>query len=73
MRLTPNITTRGRIIRAAFGILCIVGALVLVFAFPPSGWRRVAVVLLAVGGILGIFQARAAWCVVRASGLKTPF
>lgn len=72
MRLTPNITSRGRIIRAVFGVLCIVAALILVFAFPPSGWRRVAVVLLAAGGILGIFQARAGWCVVRACGIKTP-
>jgi hypothetical protein len=73
MRFTPNINSRGRAIRAAVGVLCLVAALVLVFAVPPSWWRRGAVVLLALGGIFGIFQAGTSWCAVRAAGFKTRF
>jgi hypothetical protein len=73
MQLTPNITSRGRAIRAALGILSIAAALVLVFTVAPYGWRRWLVVLLALGGIFGIFEAGAAWCAFRACGIKTRF
>lgn len=73
MNLTPNITSRGRAIRAVLGIVSIAAALVLVFTVPPTGWRRAVVVLLTLGGIFGIFQAGAGWCALRACGVKTRF
>jgi succinate-acetate transporter protein len=73
MQLTPNITARGRALRAVLGILCLAAALVLVFTVPATGWRWGAVVLLTLGGIFGIFQAAVRWCAVRAAGIKTRF
>jgi hypothetical protein len=73
MNLTPNITSRGRAIRAVLGIVSIAAALVLVFTVPAYGWRRWVVVLLTLGGIFGIFEAGTSWCAFRACGIKTRF
>ena len=73
MKLTPNIAAKGRIIRGAGGVLCLAAALALVFLVPPSGWRRLLVFALVLGGIFGIFQSGAGWCAVRAAGFKTRY
>ncbi len=71
MAMTCNIDARGRLLRALIGLVFIVAALVLVFALPPTGWRRALVVVLTLGGIFCLFEARAGWCAVRAMGIKT--
>jgi hypothetical protein len=71
MAMTCNIDSRGRLIRALIGAVFIVAALILVFALPPAGWRRALVVVLTLGGIFCLFEARAGWCAVRAMGMKT--
>lgn len=73
MPVTCNIDARGRLLRAMIGLVLLVIALALVFMFPPSGWRRVVVVILTVGGVFCLFEARAGWCAVRAMGIRTRF
>ncbi len=71
MAMTCNIDARGRLLRAFIGLVFIVAALVLVFVLPPAGWRRAVVVVLTLGGVFCLFEARAGWCAVRAMGIKT--
>lgn len=65
--LTPNIGRTGRILRAAFGVACIVAGLVL---FGYSLWVCLAFVAL---GVFGLFEAARGWCFARACGIKTRF
>ena len=73
MAMTCNIDSRGRLLRALIGLVFIVLALILVFVLPPTGWRRAVVVVLTLGGVFCLFEARMGWCAVRAMGLKTRF
>jgi len=61
----PNITGRGRVARAIWGVLLIVGASLL---FSHS---RVASLVLGAAGGFALFEAVRGWCVVRACGIKT--
>lgn len=73
MPMQCNIERKGRLIRAGGGLLLLIAALVLVFTVPPAPLRRLAVVLLALGGIFGIFEGLRGWCAVRALGIRTRF
>lgn len=48
-------------------------ALALVFLIPPTGLRRLIVVILTFGGVFTIFEALKSWCALRAMGIKTSF
>lgn len=71
-----NIDARGKAVRLIYGLLMLVGAAVvagLVLGQVLVGWGWwVAVGALAAAGALGVFEARAGWCAVRAMGIKTP-
>ena len=63
---TPNIDTRGRLLRAALGIALLAG-----------GWVthvRVSdalAALLIISGGFACFEAARSWCVARACGIRT--
>ena len=75
MPLTCNINARGKLVRLIWGMfLLVLGAVALLAWALPKGTTGswvVTVVCLVLGG-LGVFEARAGWCVVRAMGIKTP-
>ena len=73
MSLEGNIESKGRWIRGIMGIVFLGAALALVFLTPPTGVRRLVVVVLAFGGIFTIYEALRGWCVLRAMGMKTRF
>ncbi|MDB5296719.1 MAG: hypothetical protein JWO31_2702 [Phycisphaerales bacterium] len=74
MPLTCNIDAKGKAARLIWGLLLLVGA-VLLAVFWAAGrgaalpWVVVAVV--AASGAFAVFEAKAGWCVVRAMGFKT--
>ena len=72
--MTPNITTAGRVARAVSGVLCIIAAVVLwICEWPASPTTRwIAVVALGLTGPFQLYEARQAWCIARACGLRTP-
>lgn len=75
MPLPCNIDARGKAARLIYGIVLLVVALVLLFAWAlPGGspWAWVVTVVCALGGAFAVFEARAGWCVIRAMGFKTP-
>jgi hypothetical protein len=61
----PNISNRGRLVRALGALLLLVGA---VFAIAVTWWLAGA--LLALGVLVG-FEALRGWCFLRACGIKT--
>ena len=63
--LTPNISNRGRLVRAAGGAACLVGAF---FAYAISLWLTLVLGLL---GVFMLFEAARGWCALRACGVKT--
>jgi len=69
-----NIDRSGRIARALSGLICIaVGALVPWVGWPEATWLRWSVAAVAIlAGLFQLFEARKAWCVMRAMGFKTP-
>jgi len=72
--MKTNIDTRGRIARAITGVLTLcAGVACLVYEWPaPTTWRWMLIGALVLGGLFQLFEAKKAWCVVRACGLKTP-
>ena len=71
-----NIDARGRLFRGVMGVgLCAAaGALLAFWALPIGGtlaWAAVGVALL--GGLFGLYEAKAGWCAARAMGIKTRF
>ena len=60
-----NIDRRGRIVRAVWGVACIVAGLLL---WERSRWLCFA--LVAAGGF-ALYEAARGWCVMRACGIKT--
>jgi Inner membrane protein YgaP-like, transmembrane domain len=62
---TPNITRLGRIVRAIWGIGCIVGGVLL-----RSQSKWLCIVLLA-AGVFALYEAVRGWCLMRACGIKT--
>jgi len=73
MPLECNIDRKGRLIRGIMGIVFLGAALTLIFLTPPTGVRRLVVVLLAFVGIFTIYEAVRGWCILRAMGRKTRF
>jgi len=61
----PNITGRGRVVRAIYGLLMIVAGLALLRVSKPAAMAAFAFAALA------LFEAVRGWCVVRACGIKT--
>ncbi len=62
---SPNIDSRGRIIRGALGGLLVIGG---VAVCGYNVWAAVAVIL---SGGFCLFEAVRGWCVMRACGIKT--
>ena len=71
-----NIDARGRAVRLAWGVLMLLAGLVLgglaAFGVLAAWWWWLVAAGLAAFGALGIYEARAGWCVVRAMGFRTP-
>lgn len=65
-RFAPNITRRGRVVRALFALGLLVGGFL---ALNHSIWLAVAF-FIAAGFVF--FEAARGWCVMRACGFKTP-
>jgi len=61
----PNIDRPGRIVRAAWGVAMLIGA---VFASRYAWWA--SAILLAFAA-LAFYEATRGWCLVRACGIKT--
>ena len=62
-----NIDRRGRIARAVFGGLEIIGGLIL------ARYSRWGGGLLVILGIFAFYEAFRGWCIIRACGIKTRF
>ena len=60
-----NIDRRGRIVRAVYGVACIVAGLI---CLRYSWWLCAGLV---VAGGFGIYEALRGWCLMRACGIKT--
>jgi hypothetical protein len=60
-----NIDRRGRIVRAVWGLACIVGGLLL---WERSRWLCFALIA---GGGFALYEAVRGWCFMRACGIKT--
>jgi hypothetical protein len=76
MALQCNIDARGKAARLIWGVLLLIVAVVLLFAWAvPTGsvWAWVVTITCLAGGAFAVFEARAGWCVVRAMGFKTRF
>ena len=63
--LSPNIDTKGRVVRGVGALALLVGA---GFGFTLSVW--IGIVLLA-SGFFVAFEALRGWCFLRACGIKT--
>ena len=62
----PNLSTKGRVMRALAGIITVLGG---VWGWLyVSDWLGGAVILL---GAFVLFEAVRGWCIVRACGIKT--
>jgi uncharacterized membrane protein HdeD (DUF308 family) len=75
MPLQCNIDSKGKAVRLIYGIVLLIGGIILIFTWARgsnSVWPWVLSGALAVSGAFAIFEARAGWCVVRAIGFKTP-
>ena len=60
-----NIDRSGRIARAIFGGLLVMGGIAALF------WNIWAGVALIAGGAFALFEAFRGWCIMRACGVKT--
>lgn len=70
--MTPNIDQRGRQVRAAAGICCLIaGAGVLIVVRSGPTWMIVAGGLLIGAGAFMVFEAVRGWCLLRACGIRT--
>lgn len=65
---SPNITGFGRWLRAASGVVCIVGGIYVASAHVV--W--LGLLFIAAGGFT-VFEAARGWCLLRACGIKTRF
>lgn len=70
-----NIDAKGKFVRLIYGLLMLALAGVLagliLAEVLAGGWVWAGVVLLALFGAFGVYEARAGWCVARAMGFKT--
>jgi hypothetical protein len=65
--LSPNIDTRGRLVRGITAMLLLLAAIILI-----PYVRRLALAL-ALLGLFVLFEASSGWCALRACGIKTKF
>jgi hypothetical protein len=74
MGLTCNIDQKGARVRLVWGIMSLMaGAMLAVMAWWSGVWWLWFVVAGAMAsGLLGLFEAKKRWCVMRAMGFKTP-
>ncbi len=63
----PNIDRTGRILRAVWGVLLLIGAF---FACRYAWWAGAILIGFAA---LTFYEAMRGWCIVRACGIKTKF
>ena len=63
--LSPNIDTKGRVVRGVGALALLVGA---GFGFTVSVWLGAA---LLASGVFVAFEALRGWCFLRACGIKT--
>jgi len=63
----PNIDRTGRILRAVWGVLLLIGAF---FAWRYAWWAAAILVAFAA---LTFYEAMRGWCIARACGIKTKF
>jgi len=71
-----NIDAKGKAVRLVWGIVTLligVGVAIAAALDWWSGWPAWTVAGVSIAaGLLGVYEARAGWCVVRAMGFKTP-
>ena len=72
-----NIDARGKAYRMKMGIASlllavIIGTLIYFGVLESTIWWYI-LGAVTFGGAFTIFEARAGWCIIRASGFKTPF
>ena len=71
-----NIDERGRPVRMVWGVGMLIVAALLAGAtwwgWVGAGWGIGLSVGAAALGVLGVYEARKRWCVVRAMGFRTP-
>lgn len=72
-----NIDARGKAYRLKMGIAtlllaAIIGILIFLDVLESTTWWYI-LGAVTFGGAFTIFEARAGWCIIRASGFKTPF
>ncbi len=60
-----NIDRRGRIVRAVWGAMLVLGGLLV---WDRSGWISLALVGF---GVFAFYEAARGWCLVRACGIRT--
>ncbi|MBX2852430.1 MAG: hypothetical protein KTR15_11875 [Phycisphaeraceae bacterium] len=72
-----NIDAKGKLVRLIWGLimLALAGLLagLILAQVVAGGWVWLGVVVLALFGGFGVYEARAGWCVARAMGFKTPY
>jgi hypothetical protein len=70
-----NIDAKGKFVRLIYGLIMLALAIALagliLLDVVAGGWVWVGVVVLALFGGFGVYEARAGWCVARAMGFKT--
>ncbi|MFK7789495.1 MAG: hypothetical protein AB8C95_08420 [Phycisphaeraceae bacterium] len=72
-----NIDAKGKFVRLIWGLVMLAAAIALagliLLNIVGGAWLWAVVVVLALMGAFGIYEARAGWCVARAMGFKTPW
>lgn len=76
-KMQCNIDARGKVYRLKMGIVSlllafIIGTLIYFGVLESTTWWYIFSAIT-FGGAFAIFEARAGWCIIRASGIKTPF
>jgi hypothetical protein len=66
---SPNLDSRGRVLRAVLGSLLLAGSVAVYFLTGSV----LAAIFPAVGGGFCLFEAARGWCALRACGIKTRF
>ena len=61
----PNISGRGRVVRAVFGGILLACGIFLVVR------DHLAALVLIAGGVFSLYEAVRGWCIMRACGIKT--
>lgn len=70
-----NIDARGKLLRLIYGLLFLIaGVLLTLFWARPnhSTLAWIISILLILAGAFAIFEAHKGWCILRATGFKTP-